>query len=56
MSERIKRHIASRLNFVNDNVVEIARPLSSILSTFIYTLIFIIIIFISADVFMPSYN
>ncbi|WP_241013556.1 hypothetical protein [Aggregatibacter actinomycetemcomitans] len=56
MSERIKRHIASRLNFVNDNVVEIARPLSSILSTFIYTLIFIIIIFISADVFMPSYK
>lgn len=56
MSERIKRHIASRLNFVNDDVVEIARPLSSILSTFIYTLIFIIIIFISADIFMPSYN
>lgn len=56
MSEKIKRRIALNLNFVNDDVVEIARPASTTLRVINYAIIFIIMVFAIVDFSTPLHN
>lgn len=56
MSEKIKRRIALNLNFVNDDVVEIARPVSSTFRGFLYVMIVVIATFALLEFSMPPEN
>lgn len=56
MSEKIKRRIAQQLNFLNDDVVEIARPSSTILRIINYAMMFIILVFAIVDFSTPLHN